>query len=195
MPMRCRVCCHVDRADIEASLLRGEPVRAIAGRHGVSRQAVARHGDAHLPAALARAANVREITSADSLLDVLRQAASDAKRLAARAEAEGDLRAAIAGIKTIADVVATLATVAEKLAKVDEDGKPREIRLAWLDESEAEPFTREVSPVRVEASPEAPEERRRPEAVRALPPPLPPQEIPWNVNELPIRRSDGGRSL
>ena len=45
---RCTVCAHPDRDAIERAMLAMQPYRAIAHRHGVSRDALMRHHDDHL---------------------------------------------------------------------------------------------------------------------------------------------------
>ena len=54
MGRRCSICLHADRESIDSSLIRGEPLRSIAARHGLSATALHRHKNAHLPKALAR---------------------------------------------------------------------------------------------------------------------------------------------
>ncbi len=55
MPRRCTICTHKSRAEIDKALVVRRPFRAIAGQHGVSKSALVRHHDDHLPAALVKA--------------------------------------------------------------------------------------------------------------------------------------------
>lgn len=74
MPQTCSVCIHPQRAEIEKALVAGEPLRDIAGRcpgsRPVSRSALHRHKQEHLPAHLAKA---HEEESIGQAIDVLRQ--------------------------------------------------------------------------------------------------------------------------
>lgn len=51
----CSICPHDARAEIDRGLVKGESIRSMAARHGVSASAIRRHRDAHLRTALARA--------------------------------------------------------------------------------------------------------------------------------------------
>jgi hypothetical protein len=52
MPRLCTICTHPARATIDDGLVTGQSVRAISAEYGVSKSAVDRHKDSHLPAAL-----------------------------------------------------------------------------------------------------------------------------------------------
>src|SRR5262245_14127592 len=71
MPRTCTVCRHSRRQAIEEAIVVGEPIRAIAGRFGASRQAVSRHQVGHLPSKLLKAAEAREKLGGDDILDQL----------------------------------------------------------------------------------------------------------------------------
>lgn len=116
MPQTCRACHSPDRAAIDAAILAAEPMRRIAARTGVSESSLRRHAS-HVPETVALAARAEEATRADDLLSILRDGVRDAQRLRALAEDGGDLRGAIAALKTLADVVETLARVGERLAE------------------------------------------------------------------------------
>lgn len=70
MPRQCTVCTHLESGVINTALLNNEPLRDIARRWRVSKDAVARHKE-HLPAHLAKAEEAKEVAQADSLLDRL----------------------------------------------------------------------------------------------------------------------------
>jgi len=106
MPRTCTVCSHPDRPAIDTALIAGEPYRDIARRFRVSKDAVARHKDEHLPAALLTAQEAVEATQADSLLGQLRDllARADdqyalARGIVGKAVAVDDLRAATAALQ------------------------------------------------------------------------------------------------
>ena len=64
MPRVCTVCSHPDRPAIDQSMLNHRPFRAIADTFRVSRQALVRHYDDHLPAALAKAKEAEDVRQA-----------------------------------------------------------------------------------------------------------------------------------
>lgn len=68
MARPCTVCQHPDRDAVDAALIVGEPVRTIAGRFGLSHNAVLRHRDGHLPEAMAKAREAGEVARGDELL-------------------------------------------------------------------------------------------------------------------------------
>jgi hypothetical protein len=68
MPQTCSVCKSKRHEEINRELVSGTSYRDIAGRYGLSKTAVARHKEAHLPASLALAKRNREALSAESLL-------------------------------------------------------------------------------------------------------------------------------
>ncbi len=68
MPRVCTVCTHEKRAEVDQALIVRQPFRTIAGQYGVSKSALLRHHDDHLPAALVRAQEATEAAQADALL-------------------------------------------------------------------------------------------------------------------------------
>ncbi len=126
MARACSVCTHPNRAAIDEALAanRGS-FRGVSRQHGLSPDAVERHAKAHLPKAIVLATAAAEVTRADDLLSILREAVADARRLRAKAEKDGDFRGAIMAVKALADVVETLAGIGERLAKA-EASKPQE---------------------------------------------------------------------
>ncbi len=54
MPRRCTICTHKSRAKIDKALVARNPFRTIAGQYQVSKSALVRHHDDHLPAALVK---------------------------------------------------------------------------------------------------------------------------------------------
>ena len=125
MPRLCTACASPNRAAIDEAVTRGESFRRIAPRCGVSDRALRRHAAEHVPAAIVKAHEVAEVTRADDLLSILREAVADARRLRAKAEDDGDFRGAVMAVKALADVVETLASIGERLAKA-EASRPQE---------------------------------------------------------------------
>jgi len=106
MPRVCSVCVHPARPAIDAALVAGNGLRDIAGRSGLSKSAVERHGNEHVPAALVAAQDAAETAQADSLLAQLVRllARADdqyavARGIVGKAVAADDLRAATAALQ------------------------------------------------------------------------------------------------
>ena len=57
---RCAACRHVRHVEIDAALVAGEPLRHVARRYGLHREAVKRHAADHVP----------ELVGADDAVDV-----------------------------------------------------------------------------------------------------------------------------
>ena len=68
MPRTCTICTHDKRPDIDQALVERRPFRTIADRFAVSKTALIRHHDDHLPASLMRAQKAAEAAQADALL-------------------------------------------------------------------------------------------------------------------------------
>ncbi len=115
MPRRCTICTHDKRDDIDQALVARQPVRAIARQYGVSKDALLRHHDDHLPAALVRAQEATEAAQADNLLAQVTDLRDRAIGILDTAEAEEDLKAAIAAIREARGCVELLAKLAGQL--------------------------------------------------------------------------------
>lgn len=97
MPRTCSVCAHYERHAINLALVRREPYRTIADRHGLSQTSLKRHSQDHIPQLLLKAYEGIERDDAEGLLGELSRVKADVHRLKERAEEEGDLRTALAG--------------------------------------------------------------------------------------------------
>ena len=99
MARRCSICQHDSRDSIDSSLVRGEPLRNLAGRHGLSATALHRHRNAHLPKALAKAQEAEEIVRADSLLGEVEALMARTDTIYAQSLTNGDMRLALSAIR------------------------------------------------------------------------------------------------
>ena len=115
MPRTCTVCRHANRADIDKALITRQAFRTIAGQFGVSKTALMRHHDDHLPASLVRAQRAREATQADGLCQVL-DLRDEALGVLDEAKQEGDLRVRLVAIHEACRCVELLAKLAGQLA-------------------------------------------------------------------------------
>lgn len=115
MPRRCTICVHPERADIDASVVRGEPFRRIAAHFGVSEQSVRRHRADHLPASLLKAQEAQEVGEANALLHEVRDLQARALGILTKAEEAGDLRAATGAIREARSTIELLAKLTGEL--------------------------------------------------------------------------------
>jgi len=100
MPQTCTICCHREREAIDADLVAGVPLRRIAAQSGTSTGALQRHR-CHVAAGVVRAAETCEHERGTSLLEKIRSMEGEARRLGAKAEQEGDLRAALLALREL----------------------------------------------------------------------------------------------
>ena len=98
MPQTCRSCNHADREAIDKAILRGEPQRSIALRHGLSASSVRRHR-VHIPATIAKAHEAGEIAHGDELLGQVRDLHERTLKILTDAEAEGRPATALSAIR------------------------------------------------------------------------------------------------
>jgi hypothetical protein len=93
----------------------GEPFRHIASQFGTSTTALQRHKADHLPAAVATAHEAESVARADDLLEQLQALRNKAMALLLKAEAAGDYRTALAGIREARACIETLLEVEGEL--------------------------------------------------------------------------------
>lgn len=115
MPRVCTACAHAEHESLDLALIRGEPMRRIAAEHGLSETAVRRHAEKHLPAALVTANEAREACRGERLLAEAMALQGKALELVARAEAEGDVRAAVVALKEARECVEFRARIGAEL--------------------------------------------------------------------------------
>lgn len=117
MPRTCTVCTHSDRAAIDSALLAGTALRDIARRHAVSKDALFRHRDTHLPAVMVQAAaetDVRHALDVVAQLKAINAAAMTVLR-DARNVKDGDL-----ALKAIDRIYRQIELQAKLLGELDE---------------------------------------------------------------------------
>ena len=94
----CTICTHPERHAIEREIVTGGSKRRIAAQHGLVESSVRRHAEAHLPVALLKAQDAREVAQGDNLLADVRDLQRRTLRLLEKAEGGDDLRAALTAI-------------------------------------------------------------------------------------------------
>jgi hypothetical protein len=110
----CTICIHSRRAEIDKALMAGETFRNLAERVSLSPTALFRHRD-HLSQTLIKAKDAAEISHADHLLAELNELVAKARELRDKAEAGGDLRTALAGIRELTRLIELRARIAGEL--------------------------------------------------------------------------------
>ena len=125
MARSCTICQHADRETIDSSLIRGEPLRSIAGRHGLSATALHRHKVAHLPKALAKAQEAQEIVQADSLLEEVEALMARTDTICEESMANGDMRLALSAIREKRGCLELLGKVTGELDGSEHKAGPR----------------------------------------------------------------------
>jgi hypothetical protein len=99
MPRVCTICTHPEREAINQALVNGEPYRVIAQRYAASPDAVFRHKADHLPSVMVKSEQAKETALADDLLGQVKALRNKAISILGKAEAAGDLRTALLGIR------------------------------------------------------------------------------------------------
>jgi transposase-like protein len=117
MPRTCSVCGHDQRPAIDQALVSGATYRTIADRFGLSETALKRHKREHLPAHVAKAGEALEVARADDLLTQIKGLRNRAILILQKAEAAGDYRTALAGIREARGCIETLLEVEGELAR------------------------------------------------------------------------------
>ncbi len=115
MPRRCTICTHDKRNEIDQALVERQAFRAIARQYGVSKDALIRHHDDHLPAALVKAQEASEAAQADALLAQVVDLRDKALGILSKAEVADDLRAAVSAIREARGCVELLGKLAGQL--------------------------------------------------------------------------------
>jgi hypothetical protein len=98
MGRQCTVCAHNDIEEINRLLLCSDSYRAIARQFGLSKDALARHKESHMPELLLKSQDVKETLQADNLLDQIVYYESEARRFKGLAESQGDLELALKAV-------------------------------------------------------------------------------------------------
>ncbi len=115
MPRKCTICTHKSRPKIDQALVERQPFQTIADRFEVSKTALIRHHDDHLPASLVQAQKATEAAQADALLAQVVDLRDKALGVLEKAEGADDLRAAVSAIREARVCVELLAKLAGQL--------------------------------------------------------------------------------
>lgn len=94
----CTVCSHKDVDEINRLLLCSDSYRDIARQFGLSKDALARHKDGHIPEVLSKSKDLKEIVDADSLFSRVEEEAGFVREMRDAAKAEGDIELALKAV-------------------------------------------------------------------------------------------------
>jgi hypothetical protein len=92
MGRTCTVCSHKDVDEINRLLLSGTSFRDIAGQFDLSKTALARHKESHIPELLSKSEDIKEVVNADNLLAQLQDARTSALDLLDKAIEAGNTK-------------------------------------------------------------------------------------------------------
>ena len=116
MAGKCRVCDHGERAAIDKAIVtRSASLRTIADRYGVSKTALIRHRDSHIPKLVQAAESARAMQAASSgaaLIDELDRLLKKALAILEAAEKAGELKVALQAIREARETIKACADLA-----------------------------------------------------------------------------------
>ncbi len=112
MPRKCTVCAHTKRPAIDKALVARQTFRSVAHQFKVSKYALLRHSDDHLPSSLVKAQQATEAAQADALLAQVVDLRDKALGVLEMAEGSADLRAAVSAIREARGCVELLGKLA-----------------------------------------------------------------------------------
>ncbi len=115
MPRTCTICAHKKRSEIDQALVERRPFRDIAGQHKVSKSALVRHFDDHLPSSLVKAQEAKEAADADALLAQIVGLRDEGLGVLEKAKLAEDLHTVLSAIKVTQGTIELLAKLAGQL--------------------------------------------------------------------------------
>lgn len=115
MARTCTICRHAERENIDSALIARQPFRHIAEQHKVSTSALVRHLDDHIPAALLKAKEAKEVAAADDLLNQVDELRDRALAILTKAEGAAEYRNALAAIREARGCLELLGKLAGQL--------------------------------------------------------------------------------
>ena len=121
MTQTCTICRHEQRTEIEIAIVRRAPYRDIEGRFKVSKSAVARHAEVHLPEALAKSEEARKVADADTVLQQMVHLRDKALGILDRSEEAEDSKTALQAIREARSCVELIAKVTGELDEKSEE--------------------------------------------------------------------------
>lgn len=131
MARTCRVCALPKRHEIDVALVEGVSLSNLSAAYKVTEDALARHRDKHLPAALVKAQEAREIARGDVLLSEVKGLHSTTMRILTRAEEAGDLKTVLSAVREARSNLLLLARMADQIEGVKQASDFSEESTEW----------------------------------------------------------------
>lgn len=119
MANKCQVCVHSDIKAIDKALVDGVPIRHLVQQYGVSRDALYRHKNLHLPKVMVKAKEVKDVAKADSLLEQLKSLQANTLEILNRHKGKDD-RLALSAVR---EARSNLDLLGRLLGELDESPK------------------------------------------------------------------------
>ncbi|NBJ15548.1 MAG: hypothetical protein FNP40_08210 [Dehalobacter sp. 4CP] len=119
MGRQCTVCAHKDLEEINKLLLCSDSYRNLARQFGLSKDALARHKESHIPTELLKSNDIQEIAKADVLMAQLEEIREKTLSLLDKAEKAADTRvygAPVAYLREVREQIKLLAELEGRLA-------------------------------------------------------------------------------
>jgi hypothetical protein len=98
MGRTCTVCSHKDVDEINRLLLCSDSYRDIARQFGLSKDALARHKESHIPELLSKSKDLKEIVDANSLFGRVEEEAGFVREMRDAAKTNGDIELALKAV-------------------------------------------------------------------------------------------------
>ena len=119
---KCTICSSPNRAEIEAALVKGTPLRQIEAKYRRAKSSIDRHARQCVPQAIAKAAEAREIKLADVLLEEVEALHSTAKEILHEARMSKD---GVLALKAIAQARRNIELAARLTGKLEPEQETR----------------------------------------------------------------------
>jgi hypothetical protein len=143
MARTCTICHHHRRDAMDKALLRGEQLKAVARRYGVSDDALGRHRK-HMQMVIAKAAAVveqKDLAYGSALLAEIGRIRADAERLQIESERRQDIRGAL---RAIHERLAVVELEAKLSGQIESGQKNVTINLQTVSPEEALQYARDI---------------------------------------------------
>lgn len=114
MARPCSVCAHEKSEAITLEILRGNPLRAIASKYGLSTSAVHRH-KGHIPSTLAKYDDVQEVAEPNSIVKRIMELDNRADLIYRQAMGENDLKTALNALKELRELTSIYGKLAGEI--------------------------------------------------------------------------------
>ncbi len=129
MGMRCVICSHSKKLEIEKEIIRGTAHTKIAKIYGVSNLSVRNHTMNHLSRQLVKHKETRELLHSNNLLNEIEDLLEKSKSILEKAESEGKLNTALNAIRQTRATIELLCKLATYMKDVQQKDEQEERRI------------------------------------------------------------------